>query len=150
MATQYDPSSSGTTRVTETVRPANGHDADSTVSLLRRLMDEITTLFRQEVQLATSEISRSVTSAKSGVTSVATGGAVLFGGFLALIAAAIIGLSNVVEPWLAALIVGVVVGIVGYVMLSSGRRKLDPAALKPVHTQESLRRGKEVFGRRAP
>jgi len=148
MATQYGSSSTpGTPGMT--TRTTNGHDADSTIGLLRRLMDEITTLFRQEVQLATTEFSRSVSSAKSGVASVATGGAVLFGGFLALLAAAILGLSYVVAPWLAALIVGVVVGIVGYFMLHAGRRKLEPSALKPVHMQESLRRDREVFGRRS-
>lgn len=123
-------------------------ERDTTVGLLRRLMDEVSTLFRQEVALATAEISRSLSSAKAGVASVATGGAILFAGFLALLAAVVIGLAKTMELWLAALLVGVVTGIVGYLMLHAGRRKLGPSALKPTHTQESLRRDKDVLSGR--
>jgi hypothetical protein len=54
------------------------------------------------------------------------------------------GLSNVVEPWLAALIVGGVVTLVGAILLASGRRKLEPRNMVPSRTTESLRRDTEV------
>jgi hypothetical protein len=125
-----------------------GRDAESPAGLLRRLVDELTTLVRQELALATSEITRSISSARTGITAIASGGAVLFAGFLVLLAAAVLGLAEVMEAWLAALIVGLIVAAVGYGMLQAGRKKLDPAQLKPVRTQESLRRDKEIFDRR--
>lgn len=123
-------------------------DAESPAGLLRRLVDELTTLVRQEIALATSEMTRSLGEARTGVASVATGGAVLFAGILVLLAAAVLALAEVMEAWLAALIVGVIVAAVGYGMLQAGKKKLDPSHLKPVRTQESLRRDKELFDRR--
>ena len=40
--------------------------------------------------------------------------------------------------------------IAGYLMLQAGRKKLEPSALKPAQTQESLRRDADVLGRRNP
>jgi xanthine/uracil permease len=77
------------------------------------------------------------------------GGAVAFAGFLVLLEALVLGLSERLAPWLAALIVGVVVAIIGYIMLHTGRKRLEPAVLKPRHTQESLRRDQELLERRA-
>jgi xanthine/uracil permease len=83
-----------------------------------------------------------------GVASVASGGAVLYAGFLVLLAAAVLGLSRWLEPWLAALIVGGAVLLVGVVMVLAGRRKLDLADLKPDRTMQSLKRDKDVLARR--
>jgi hypothetical protein len=140
MATHVEPGS----------RTPAVNEPESTVSLLQRLMGELSTLFRQEMSLAISEISRSLSSAKTGVASIATSGAVLFAAVLLLLEALVLGLAEVMRPWLAALIVGLVVGIVGYVMLQAGKKKLEPSALKPVQTQESLRRDKELLQRRGP
>ncbi len=123
-------------------------DGDSAMSLVRRLVDEVSTLFRQEIALASAEVSRSVSDAKAGVGSIATGGAVAFAGLLFLLAAAALGLSEVMQPWLAALIVGVVVAVIGLILLKRGTSKLAPGALTPRRTQESLRRDKELIDRR--
>ena len=125
-------------------------EPESTMGLLRRLMDELSVLFRQEVALARAEFAETLSAAKTGVASIATGGAVLFAALLVLLETAILALAQVMVPWLAALIVGVIVGIAGYLMLQAGRKKLGPSALKPTRTQESLRRDAEVLGRRNP
>jgi hypothetical protein len=62
-----------------------------------------------------------------------------------LLLAAVYGLSNVVEPWLAALIVGGVVTLIGVIMLASGRRKLEPAAVAPRRTAAALRKDTEMI-----
>ena len=122
---------------------------ESTRSLLGQLADEVTTLLRKEIALARAELSDALSQAKTGATSLALGGAVAFAGFLVLLAAAVIGLSYVVEPWLAALIVGVIVLIIGFAMLQSGKKKLEPSAFKPERTQESLRKDKDMVQRRS-
>jgi hypothetical protein len=122
--------------------------AESTADLLHRLIDDLATLVRKELALAKAEITHSVSEAKTGLTGVAAGGAVLYTGVLALIAAAILALTEVMPAWGAALIVGALLAIVGYAMLKSGRQKLRPANLKPEQTQESLRKDKQMFERR--
>jgi hypothetical protein len=42
-------------------------------------------------------------------------------------------------PWLAPLIVGLVVMIIGYAVLAGGRRELKARSLRPTRSMESLR-----------
>lgn len=135
--------------------PAAGASGDeresqSAFGLLRRLTDELSTLLRQELALATAEISRSMRVMLSGAASLAVGGAVLFTGLLAMLAAAVLGLATVLHPWLAALIIGAAVAVLGVVLVLLGIRSLDPSTLKPSRTAESLRKDKDVITRRQP
>ncbi len=116
----------------------------------RRLMDEPTTLLRQEMALATSELIGSLGRLTAGIVSIATGGAVLFSGFLMLLAAAVLGLTNVVEP----LARGThrrrcrddCRGRHG-ARRAQGRRSVD--AQTPAHSAESLHKDKDVLTRSA-
>jgi Putative Actinobacterial Holin-X, holin superfamily III len=124
-------------------------DNATALGLIRHFMDELTTLFRQEVALVTAEVTGAIGKLTAGILSIVTGGAVLFAGFLVLLAAAVLGLANVVAPWLAALIVGVVVSATGLIMVLVGRKAADPSALKPERSVESLRKDKAVLTRSA-
>lgn len=130
---------------------ANGErESQSAIGLLRRLTDELSTLLRQELALATAEISRSMRGMLAGTASLAIGGAVLFTGILAMLAAAVLGLATVLHPWLAALVIGAAVAVIGIILVSVGIRTLDPSSLKPSRTTESLRRDRDVITRRQP
>ncbi len=131
-------------------RAVSSRDQESITDLLRRLMDELATLFRQELALASSEISSAMSRLSRGLISVATGGAVLYAGFLTLLAAGVLALALVVEPWLAALIVGGAVTLIGLVMVMKGKKALEPSDLKPRRSVESLRQDKEGLLRREP
>jgi hypothetical protein len=124
-------------------------DGESMLGLVRRLMEDLTTLFRQEMALATSQVMGALTRLTAGVASMALGGAMVLAGFMVLLAAAVLGLATVMEPWLAALIVGVVVTLIGAIVFFVGRKAADPTALKPTLSVESLRRDKEVITRSA-
>ena len=126
-------------------RSVEARDYDSTPSLLRRLADDVGTLLAQEVALLKSETARSIGELKASTASIAVGGAVSFMGGFFLLLAAVYGLSNVVQPWLAALIVGGVVTLVGVILLSAGRRKLEPAAVAPRRTAAALRKDAEMI-----
>lgn len=117
---------------------------ESMGALLKRLANDVATLFSKEMALARSEFSHAVGDAKRGAASLATGGAVLFAGFLFLLGAAFLGLSYVVEPWLSALIVGGVTALIGFIMVSSGKKKLQPRHFRMERTTESLHRDKEM------
>ena len=56
-----------------------------------------------------------------------------------LLAAAVLGLSNVVAPWLAAVIVGVVVLAIGGILAMMGKNRLKPQNLQPNRTIGTLR-----------
>jgi hypothetical protein len=122
-------------------------EVQSISGLIRRLTEEVSTLFRQEVKLAVAEGHRSLTSLIAGASSIAAAGAVLFSALLVLLAAAVLGLAEVLPAWAAALIVGFVTGILGYVLLRLGRAKFDPPALLPIHSVESIRQDKDVLTR---
>jgi lipopolysaccharide export LptBFGC system permease protein LptF len=126
-------------------RSVDARDYESTPSLLRRLADDVGTLFANEVALLKAETSRSIEDLKTATVSIAVGGAVAFMGGFFLLLAAVYGLSNVVEPWLAALIVGGVVTLIGLIMLATGRRKLEPAAVAPRRTAAALRKDTEMI-----
>jgi len=82
----------------------------------------MTALIRQEATLASTELSRKVTVAGRSVGMLALGGLVVYAGFLALMAAGIIVLAHVIEWWVAALMVGLIVAGGGYLLV---RRSLD-------------------------
>ena len=118
---------------------------ESTPNLLHRLVNDIGMLFAQELALLKSETARSIGDLKTATVSIAAAGAVAFMGAFFLLLAAVYGLSNVVEPWLAALIVGGAVTLIGVVMLLTGRRKLEPTAIAPRRTAAALRKDTEMI-----
>lgn len=125
----------------------NGN-TESTIGLLRKLMDDIATLFRQELALAAAEFSRSLSKLVAGAVSIAIGAVVLVGAFVTLLASAVLGLAHLVSPWLAALLVGLLIGAVGTGMILAGLKSAKPATLKPTRSAESLRHDKNVLLRK--
>ena len=79
------------------------------------------------------------TAVGKNVGYLAVGGAVGYAAMLAVLAAAILGLSIFMPAWLAALLVGGVVGIVAFVLISSALSELRKTELKPEETVESIK-----------
>jgi len=121
---------------------------ESMAALLRRLMNELSTLFRQELQLAGVEFTDALKKFVAGLASVAAGAAVLYAGLLVLLASAVLALAQVVDPWLAALIVGVVPVAIGLIMVFAGMKRMDPSAVKPERTIRSLHQDKDTLTRK--
>lgn len=107
--------------------------------LFTELASNTGTLVRQEVALAQVEITKKATSVGKNVGYLVVGGAVGYAAALALIAALIIGLSNFIPAWAAALIVGVVIGAAAFMMISSALAALKRTDLTPHETVESLK-----------
>jgi xanthine/uracil permease len=120
----------------------------SVVGLLRQLAREVPALFTKELALAKAELQASLTTLKAGIAGVASGAIVLLAGFIILLMSAVYGLSIVMAPWLAALIVGVVVMIVGFAMLQAGKKQFEPSHLKPDRTLDALNKDQEALRRR--
>jgi hypothetical protein len=109
--------------------------------LFGQLTQDMTLLFRQELQLARAEMSDKISRLTTNLISVATGGFVAYLGGLALVAALILAIRDLANISLAvsALIVGGVLAIVGFVMLQRGMKELKRVDLAPRRTVESLK-----------
>jgi ABC-type multidrug transport system fused ATPase/permease subunit len=107
--------------------------------LFADLSRETRILLRQEMELAKTELSQKASKAGKASASLAIGGAVAYAGFLAIVAAIIIGLAALIPAWLSALIVGLVVVGIGYFFIQKGLNDLKPEELVPRQTIESLK-----------
>lgn len=95
-------------------------------------------LVREEVALAKAELTRTATKAGKDVATLVIGGAVVYAGLLALLAALILALATVLPGWVAALIVGLVVTTVGAMLLQRGRTALAGLDMSPHQTMATL------------
>ncbi len=120
--------------------PRESRNDASVTGLIRQLADDVTSIFTKEITLAKTEVYENVKEMKNGAVSAATGAFVLYAGILTLLAAAVLGLSTIMDAWLAALIVGGAITIIGVAMLGAGKKKLDAAALRPERTIGSVRK----------
>jgi tetrahydromethanopterin S-methyltransferase subunit G len=119
-------------------------DDRSLGELLGDLAQQTATLARQEVELAKTEMSQKAAQVGRDIGFLAVGGAVAYAGFLAILAALIVALAaNGVPWWLAALLVGVVVAGVGYVLVQKGLAALKREDLAPRQTIETLKEDKD-------
>ncbi len=123
------------------------HGSDSISDLVRNLATDLSTLLRKEVALAKSEVGESVSEAKTAVGALATGGAIAMAGLVILLMSAVYGLSYLVEPWLAALIVGAAALLVGYMMVASARKKMSANSMEPDRTMDSAKKDADTVKR---
>lgn len=108
--------------------------------LFGELSRETTTLVRQEVDLAKTEMSQKAAVVGKDVGFLAAGGAVAYAGLLALIAALIIGLGQAgVTWWLSALVVGLIVVGVGGFLVWRGLDNLKHETMVPQETIGTLK-----------
>lgn len=111
--------------------------------LFSELAAETGTLVRQEVALAQTELTQKATSVGKNVGFLVVGGAVGYAALLAILAAIIIGLANFIPAWSAALIIGIAVGIVAYLLISAALKSLKTTELTPRETVKSLKEDAE-------
>ena len=107
--------------------------------LFSDLVTETTTLVRNEVALAKVEITQKATKVGRNIGSLVVGGAIAYAALLALGAATIMLLSRAMPNWVAALIVGLIVGGVAWLMISKAITELKRTELTPQETVESLK-----------
>ncbi len=121
-----------------------GQDDRSLGELFAELAQETSTLVRQEVDLARVELGRTAARVGRDVASLVVGGAVVYAGFLGIVAAVIVALGEAGLPWwLSALLVGVVVAGVGAALVARARTALQQADLTPRRTVETLKEDRE-------
>ena len=107
--------------------------------LFSELAGETGTLIRQEVTLAQVELTQKATAVGRNIGFLLVGGAVGYAALLAFMTAVIVGLANFVPLWAAALIVGVLIAIVAFLLISSALKSLKKTDLTPNQTVKSLK-----------
>ena len=85
--------------------------------VLVELWENTETLLRQEMKLASTEIDHKLDKVKTQATAFALGGAFLHAALLAIVAGLVLLLAEAMNPWIAALIVGVVLGGIGFFLV---------------------------------
>ncbi len=116
----------------------------SVKSLLVELVNNVGRLVRQEMQLAQVETTEKATQALEGVFAIVGGLLVAFAALLILLQAVVVGLAEFVEPWLASLIVGVVVAVIAFVLIKYGQSNLKMENLTPDRTLKVMREQKDM------
>lgn len=125
-----------------------GGETTSIGTLLTRLAEDAMALARNEIALAKSEARGLVRDVKMSVVPFAIAGGVLLAGALTLVAALVLALAEVMEPWLAALVVSVVLLVIGWALLKAGQRKWAGIGDGLDRTQQSLQKDATVVARR--
>ncbi|MFI9772982.1 phage holin family protein [Streptomyces sp. NPDC052415] len=119
-------------------RESSGGD-QSVGELLSQVASDLQTLFRQEVDLAKTELRQEAT--KAGKAAGMYGGAG-FAGYMVLLflsLAAVLGLANVMDGGWAALIVTAVWAVVAAVLYARGRARMRAVSPTPEKTVETMK-----------
>jgi uncharacterized membrane protein YqjE len=107
--------------------------------LIGNISDDLSQLFRQEVELAKVELKQEASKAGKAAGML---GAAAFAGYLVVMllsAALVAALSNVMDTGWAALIVAVIWAIVGGVLYANGRKQLKTVDPMPRRTVDTLK-----------
>jgi hypothetical protein len=113
--------------------------ADSSVGeLMSNVMKDVSTLLRQEVELAKAEVKTEATKAAKGAGMFGGAG---FAGYMVLLFLSVAlwqGLENVMDGGWASLVVAALWAIIGAVLYATGRSEFRRVNPKPERTVETL------------
>lgn len=132
---------------------AGFNDGRPLTELLSSLATDLTGLFRKEVQLAKVEATEKVSQAAGGVAQIAIGGVLALCALFVLLSAAVQalaaffvsqGMGQTAAESLSALIIGAIIGLIGWVFISRGLSTLRSSSLMLERTATSLQRDAQV------
>jgi hypothetical protein len=107
--------------------------------LFSDLASDMSNLVRQEVELAKVEVGQKAKHIGRNIGYLVVGGAIAYAALLAVIAAIILLLDNVMPSWGASLLVGVVVAGIGWLLIGKAVSALQQTDVTPRETVETLK-----------
>lgn len=110
--------------------------------LVGDLAQETGTLVRQEVRLATTEMTDKARFAAKQAAVMAGGGVLAVLALLTLLAALVLGIGEFIALWASALIVGIVLAIAALAMSMVGLQEIKKLDVKPKQTVRELKETK--------
>lgn len=120
------------------------NDNRSIPEIISAMTGDLATLVRKESELVRTEVSEKISVATKAGVSMSVGAALLLGAFLCLMAAVVLGLSHIMDPAWAALLVGVVAGLIGYTLLRGAAKKVQPSALTPDRAARQIQKDAQL------
>lgn len=132
-------------------------EEESVADLVKDLRDETINMVRQQIELAKTETSEKFSVYSKNISSVAIGAGVLFAGLLFLLSAFTFGeyiifveagLTPLVSLWLAPLITGLIVSLVGWGMVSSSMKKIKQTPILPGKLFHSIKEDRQWIQRK--
>jgi xanthine/uracil permease len=116
-------------------------ESRSVGELVRDLANDVTNLVRQELNLARTEAQDKLHQTIAAVVAMIAGALIAFAALIVLLDALVYGLTEAgLERWLAALIVGGVVAIIGFILVRKGQKDLSATRLAPERTTANVRK----------
>ena len=111
--------------------------------VVESIVGNVQTIIRSEIQLAKTEVKEETAKAARATGILAAGGllGLYAGGFLLL--TIVRALENVTPPWLASLIVAVVVGVAAFVAINAGRTRMKHVHPTPDKTIKTVKENVE-------
>ena len=115
-------------------------DDRSLGQLFGDLSRQLTTLVKQEIELARTETTSRVTSLGRDAAMLGAGAALAYAALLVgLVGIAILLADLGLEPWIAFVVVALIVGAIAVVLIQQGRTRLQRADLAPRQTIETIK-----------
>lgn len=109
-------------------------DQRSIGEIFRDLLQDVGRIIRDEVQLAKAELAQKATRMRGAGGALAAAAICGLLSILCIVTACIAALALVMPVWLAAVIMGVLLGAVAGIAFTSGKRKLAHMDLRPHQT----------------
>jgi membrane protein implicated in regulation of membrane protease activity len=111
------------------------------LSVVSDAFSQAADLVQLEFRLARAELGEKALELKAGLALIVAGAILLTATLFLLLQAAVVVLVQAgVSPALATLIVAAVCALVGFILIASGRKHLEPVALAPQRTLNELTR----------
>ena len=112
--------------------------------LISMLTSDLATLVRKESELVRAELSEKLRAAGKAAGEIAAGGVLLLAALLVLLQALVGALALMIGAIWAALLVGVVVAILGFVLVRTGLKLMKPENLSPERTARQLQKDAQL------
>lgn len=123
---------------------ADTMDPRSLPQLVADLTHDLSTLVRKESELVRVEFKENLQQVARGGAKLAVGAVLLLAALMVLLQTLVLGLSKVMDPVWASLLVGVVVAVVGFVLLRNGAQSAQPSNLRPDRAANQLKKDAQL------
>lgn len=116
-----------------------------TGELVKSLVHDLMLLTSQQLRLARRELQEKVTRGQQIGLRLLSGGLLVFAGFITLLVGIALGYGIFLPFWLASLLVGLLILIIGVMLLRVGRRQLGSIGVMPRQTLAALRADRRLL-----
>ena len=139
----YPGGTVGSTDRIDTIRDREGWGV-----MMERLSTDMTNLWDRQSRLISTEINEKFTTIKAASVSLVAGGVILFVAAIVLAIGASDLLDNFMPDWVARMVVGGVLLLIGFVMVKGAQKKLAGRGLVPEQSIDAMKQIKTTFQER--